>query len=139
LGEKGLGVRGLTDVAKRLKRHRHSAATEFARIQRATANEFACMVWQLLRNRGCCGEKFRREVAIEPFTVDFCCVALKLIVEVDGKDHFTNAGRTADRSRDQYLTELGYVVLRFPGYEVLRDSRSVYDQIAKTIAEIRGC
>jgi len=132
-------VRGLTDVAKRLKRHRNSAANEFARIQRATANEFACVVWQLLRNRGCCGEKFRREVVIEPFTVDFCCVALKLIVEVDGKDHFTDAGMAADHRRDQYLTERGYIVLRFPGYEVLRDSRSVYDQIAKTIGEIRGC
>jgi len=127
------------DVAKQLRRHRNSAATEFARIQRATANEFACLLWQLLRNRECCGKKFRREVVIDPFTVDFCCVDLKLIVEVDGKDHFTDEGMAADRRRDQYLTELGYAVLRFPGYEVLSDSRLVYDQIAKTIAEIRGC
>jgi very-short-patch-repair endonuclease len=34
------------------------------------------------------GQKFRREHPIGPYTVNFVCLALKLIVEVDGKDHF---------------------------------------------------
>jgi very-short-patch-repair endonuclease len=59
---------------------------------------------------------------IAPYTVDFCCVALKLIVEVDGEHHFTNEGMTRDRDRvrDRYLTELGYQVLRIPGYQVVQ-------------------
>ena len=32
-------------------------------------------------------EKFRREYPIPPYTADFCCVALKLIVELDGEHH----------------------------------------------------
>ena len=60
------------------------------------------------------------------YTVDFCGVALKLIVEVDGAHHFTDEGRKHDRARDQYLREHGYVVVRISGYEVLRtcDQRS---------------
>ena len=37
----------------------------------------------MLRNRRCRGEKFWREHVIAPYTVDFCCVSLKLVVEVD--------------------------------------------------------
>ncbi|GAA5506243.1 uncharacterized protein HI_1162 [Novipirellula caenicola] len=92
----------------------------------------------MVRNRRCCGEKFRREVVIEPYTVDFCCIALKLVVEVDGEHHFTDAGLASDRARDQYLMQLGYKVLRFPGYEVLRDPKAVRDRIAMTITEIRS-
>ena len=44
------------------------------------------------------------------YTVDFCCVALKLIVEVDGEHHFTKEGKLDDNGRDQYLRELGHLV-----------------------------
>jgi len=92
----------------------------------------------MLRNRRCCGEKFRREYSIAPYTVDFCCIALKLVVEVDGEHHFTDIGIASDRSRDQYLRQLGYTVLRIPGYQVLREPESVRNQVTKAIIEIRG-
>ena len=82
----------------------------------------------------CCGEKFRREHVIEPFTVDLCCVALKLIVEVDGEHHFTDEGLSRDRTRDRYLVELGYEVLRIRGYDVAQDPESVRARIVAAIA-----
>ena len=100
---------------------RDPEAIEFARHQRATANEFSQDVWQMLRNRRCRNQKFRREFPIPPYTVDFCCVALKLIVEVDGEHHQTDEGRQHDQRRDRYLAERGYQVVRIPGYEVLRN------------------
>ena len=72
---------------------RDPEAIEFARDQRATANEFARTVWQWVRNRQVCRQKFRREYLLPPYTADFCCVELKLILEVDGADHFTEAGQ----------------------------------------------
>ncbi len=60
-----------------------------------------------------------------PYTADFCCVALKLILEVDGEDHQTEDGRDRDRRRDHYLAERGYSVLRIPGYQVLQDTLGV--------------
>lgn len=80
-------------------RRRNPEATAFARDQRATAKEFARDVWQMVRNRRCRGEKFRRKYSIGPYTVDFGCVALKSIVEVDGEHHFQEKGRRQDPRR----------------------------------------
>jgi very-short-patch-repair endonuclease len=94
-------------------------AIEFARSQRATANEFAGTVWQWVRNRQIGNQKFPREYAIPPYTADFCCVELKLILEIDGADYLTEDGRQRDRVRDDFLNRHGYRVMRIPGYDVL--------------------
>ena len=120
------------------KRRRNPEATAFARDQRAMANEFARDVWQMVRNRRCRGEKFRREYTIGPYTVDFCCVAIKLILEVDGEHHFREQGRQRDRRRDQYLGDHGFEVLRIRGYEVLRDPLGVRQRIEDAIERRRG-
>ncbi|WP_407699867.1 endonuclease domain-containing protein [Stieleria sedimenti] len=114
---------------------RDPEAISFARDQRARGNEFARDVWQMLRNRRCRNQKFRREYAIPPYTVDFCCVALKLIVEVDGEPHQTNEGRQHDQRRDRYLAERGYHVVRVLGYEVLRNAVAVRRRIEQVIDE----
>ena len=85
-------------------------------------------MWHIVRNRGCCGEKLRREYAIGPYLVDFCCVTLKLTVEMDGAHHFTEEGKRRDARRDQYLREEGDVALRILGYDLLRDSLSVRER-----------
>ena len=110
-------------------------AIAFARDQRVRANEFARDVWQIVRNRGCRNQKFRREYPIPPYTADFCCVALKLIVEVDGEHHQTDEGREYDKRRDRYLTEQGYTLLRIPGYQVTQDPAKVRCLIENAIAE----
>ncbi|MBL8854721.1 MAG: DUF559 domain-containing protein [Planctomycetaceae bacterium] len=109
---------------------------EFARSQRAYANEFAANMWQQLRNRRCEGKKFRREYPIPPYTVDFCCVELKLIVEVDGKDHLTPLGESRDQRRDKYLKENGYRVLRIPGYQVMKNPAKVMEIIRSLVQEL---
>ena len=104
---------------------RRDTAIAFARDQRAVANEFAQGVWQIVRNRRCRNQNFRREYPIPPYTVDFCCVALKLILEVDGEHHQTEQGRDRDERRDRYLVEQGYALLRIPGYQVVQDPAGV--------------
>ncbi len=100
-----------------------------------SGNEFAQAVWQIVRNRRCRDQKFRREYPIPPYTADFCCVALKLIVEVDGEHHQTEEGRERDERRDRYLAERGYTLLRIPGYQVLRDPAGVRCLIETAIDE----
>ena len=126
-----------------MRKHSHSArhssrdpdAIAFARDQRVRANEFAHDVWQIVRNRGCRNQKFRREYPIPPYTADFCCVALKLIVEVDGEHHQTDEGRERDKCRDRYLAEQGYTLLRIPGYQVTQDPAGVRCLIERAIDE----
>ncbi|WP_145391816.1 DUF559 domain-containing protein [Stieleria neptunia] len=64
-------------MTKRRTRNRNPEAIELARNQRAIANEFANDVWQFVRDRRCCDEKFRRVYVIEPYLVDCCCTGLK--------------------------------------------------------------
>jgi very-short-patch-repair endonuclease len=104
---------------------RDPKAIAFARDQGSHANEFATVRWQIVRNRGCRNQKFRREFPIPPYTADFCCVALKLIIEVDGEQHQTEEGRERDERRDRYLAQRGYALPRIPGYEVLQDPAGV--------------
>ena len=116
-------------MRRRSGRARHSSrdpdAIAFARDQRVRDNEFARDAWQIVRDRGCRNQKFRREYPIPPYTADFCCVALNLIVEVDGEQHQTDEGRERDKRRDRYLAEQGYALLRIPGYQVTQDPASV--------------
>ena len=113
---------------------RDPEAIAFAREQRATANEFAQDLWQMVRNRRCLGYKFRREYPIPPYTVDFCCVELKLVLEVDGAHHLTEEGQQHDVRRDRFLAEKGHEVLRIRGYDVLNDSQNVRRRIEQAIA-----
>jgi very-short-patch-repair endonuclease len=110
-------------------------AIAFAREQRKTANEFAHTVWHWVRNRKIAKQKFRREVPIPPFTVDFCCLKLKLIIEVDGAPHLTTAGKAYDRRRDRWLSEQGYQVLRIPGFAVLKTPDKVHVAIRNAIKQ----
>jgi very-short-patch-repair endonuclease len=100
-------------------RARSPEAIEFARTERATANEFANTVWQWVRNRRIANQKLRREYPIPPYTADFCCVELKLILEIDGADHFTADRQQRDLVRDDFLASQGYRMVRIAGYDVL--------------------
>ena len=62
------------------------------------------------------GCKFRRQHSIGNFIVDFYCPKAKLIVEIDGSQHQEN--ERYDAKRTEYLTNLGYRVLRFWNNEV---------------------
>ena len=110
-------------------------AIQFARDQRTTANEFAQTVWQWIRNRQICGQKFRREYPVPPYTADFCCVELKLVLEIDGADHVTEEGQQRDRVRDEVLARQGFLVARIPGYDVLREPERVLAQIEECVRD----
>jgi len=126
-------------MRKRSRSARNSSrepdAIAFARDQRVRANEFARAVWQIVRNRGCRNQKFRREYPIPPSTADFCCLALKLIVEVDGEHQQTDEGREHDKRHDRSLAKQGYTLLRIPGYQVTQDPARVRCLIETAIDE----
>ncbi|TWT59253.1 endonuclease domain-containing protein [Allorhodopirellula solitaria] len=115
-----------------------SERIEFARRQRQTANEFARDVWELVRGRRVLGHKFRREHPVGPYTLDFVCLELMLDLEIDGKDHLTDAGKIRDHRRDAYLKSLGYEVLRINGYRVTQDVRSVREEIEAVVRRLRS-
>jgi very-short-patch-repair endonuclease len=81
-------------------------------------------LWRLLRDRRLNRLKFRRQVPVGPYIVDFLCVGAKLIVEADG---FQHAESRRDYVRDAYLESQGWKVLRFWNNEVLRNRQRVLE------------
>lgn len=89
-------------------------------------------LWVRLRNNQL-GVHFRREVPQGPYVCDFLCVSAKLIVEVDGSQHYTAKGKKHDEQRDSYLHEKGFDVLRFSDRDVLVNTDGVLQRIFEHI------
>ena len=72
-----------------------------------------------------------RQKVIGPYIVDFYCAKAKLVIEVDGSQHFEDAGMQTDQERDIYLDSLGLRVLRYSNYDVNRNFSGVCEDILK--------
>lgn len=81
--------------------------------------------WLMVKNKQLAGRRFRRQVDIGPYIVDFYCPAEQLVVELDGHHHFTQAGGQRDAHRDAWLLRQGLRVLRFENKLVLQDLEGV--------------
>ena len=73
-------------------------------------------LWQLLRGRRLTALKFRRQVPLGRYIVDFVCFEYHLVVEADGSQH---AESPRDLVRDAWLAGQGFKILRFWNHEIL--------------------
>ena len=62
--------------------------------------------------------KFYRQKVIENYIVDFYCSKAKLVIELDGSQHYEKAQSEYDQKRDRYLEGIGYKVLRYSNLDV---------------------
>jgi very-short-patch-repair endonuclease len=85
--------------------------TSRARQLRTRQTDAERKLWFLLRDRRLNGAKFRRQVPIDNYIVDFVCQESKLIVELDGGQHADQLAY--DTARSEWLAGVGYRVLRF--------------------------
>ena len=74
-------------------------------------------LWYYLRGKRFLGYKFKRQVPIGNYIVDFLCTDNKTIIEVDGVGHLESAQKQYDKKRDKYLTEKGYKIIRIGNNE----------------------
>src|SRR5947209_6693839 len=110
----------------------HSASSaDVARARRLRSNmtDAELRLWLLLRGEQLDGHRFRRQVPIGPYIVDFACLKQKLIVEIDGGQH--QAAAETDRKRTEWLQSRGYRVVRFWNTDVLKEGDAVADTIRK--------
>jgi very-short-patch-repair endonuclease len=103
----------------------------FAKALRAKATDAEIALWRLLRSRRLADMKFRRQVPIGPWILDFVSFEQRLVVEVDGGQHAENE---YDERRDNDLSERGFRVLRFWNNDILMQPQSVMELIVDVVA-----
>ncbi len=111
----GEGARSLVGVARKL---------------RATMTDAERKLWIALKDRRFAKYKFRRQVPIGPYVVDFVCFEARLVVEVDGGQH---AESVRDFERDQWLTRNEFRVLRFWNNDVLQNLEGVLTKLLEQL------
>jgi very-short-patch-repair endonuclease len=99
--------------------------------QRQTAAE--ARLWRVLRNGQLNGWKFRRQHPVGEAIADFACIAAKLVVEVDGATHATEAERLRDERRTEALMRCGFAVLRVHNVDVAENLEGVRETILAAI------
>ena len=79
--------------------------------------------------------QFRRQKAFGCYIVDFYCSSAKLVIEIDGAQHFSDEGKEWDKNRTAYLNSLGLRVIRFTNKQVNQE----FDAVCRAIdAAIEG-
>ncbi|MCR4304623.1 MAG: endonuclease domain-containing protein [Gallionella sp.] len=111
------------------------ALKQFSRALRSNMIDAELHLWQRLRNKQLCGMQFYRQKPLLSFIVDFYCPKAKLVIELDGAQHFENEHRIKDGERDAKLANIGIKVLRFDDRQALRECDAV---LAVIFAEVVG-
>ncbi|MEX2034427.1 MAG: endonuclease domain-containing protein [Xanthobacteraceae bacterium] len=103
---------------------------EQAKRLRKSMTDAERRLWYRLRAHRFEGCKFKRQVPIGPYIVDFACLNHGLVVELDGGQH---AESDRDLARDEFLSAKGFRVLRFWNNDALKNSGGVLDEIVKVL------
>ena len=77
--------------------------------------------------------KIYKQRIIGRFIVDFYCASARLVIEVDGSQHYESRGMAYDQERSAFLSAMGLAVLRFSNREIDRNFCGVCEQIDITI------
>lgn len=76
---------------------------------------------------------FNRQKVIGPYIVDFYCSAARLVIELDGSQHYEEAGIASDKERDDYLSGLELRVLRYSNADVNHNFNGVCEDIIRRL------
>ena len=87
------------------------------------------LLWSKIRGKQLKGYQFYRQKIIGNYIADFYCPKTKLVIEVDGGQHYSVEGKEKDRVRDDYMAEAGITILRFSDREVFEEIKAVLEKI----------
>ena len=108
----------------------------FARELRKNMTDAELHLWNRVRRKQLNGYQFYRQKNIGNYIVDFYCPAAKLIIELDGSQHYTEEGKEKDGIRDSCLAGLGFKVIRFTDREVFENTTGVLQRIFEYLQQI---
>ena len=113
-------------------KHNSNLTPHAQELRRNMTKEERRLWYEYLRNYP---YQFRRQVAFGNYILDFYCAAAKLAVELDGSQHYSEAGLRYDENRTAYLNGIGIRVIRFSNTDIMRNLAGVCETID---AQIHG-
>ena len=108
---------------------RNKRLKHVARSLRKNQTEAENRLWQYIRRKQIENRQFYRQTVIGNYIVDFYCPACRLVLEIDGSQHYTEEGLEKDKVRDSYLINLGLKVLRISAHDVMINIEGVVEVI----------
>ena len=107
-----------------------------ARQLRKNMTDAERLLWSKIRRKQICQYQFYRQKIIGNYIVDFYCPKARLVIEVDGGQHYSEEGVEFDKLRDEYLANLGLNVLRMSNMDILQNIDGtleyIYDYLKST-------
>jgi very-short-patch-repair endonuclease len=110
-------------------------ARKRARALRTNSTKAEQIIWRAVRAHRLLGVSFRRQAPIGPYIVDFVSHSAKLVIELDGGQHYEAGHEARDARRDNFLRSRGFRVLRFSNYEVMTNLEGVWTVIAAAVGK----
>lgn len=99
------------------------------KLLRLSQTPWESKLWYYLRGGRFLGLKFKRQVPMGKYIVDFCCQEMKLVIELDGGHHNERSNSSADLARQKYLEANGYKVLRFWNSDIDQNIEGILETI----------
>ncbi len=113
----------------------NSKNINFAKNMRSNMTKEEVKLWEIIRAKRFHGLKFKRQVLIGDYIVDFLCKEKMCIIEIDGGQHNDELNKQNDTIRTQYLESNGYKVLRFWNNEIWDNIEGVCKVLEKELVD----
>jgi very-short-patch-repair endonuclease len=117
----GLYFRKMVHYNKKLK--------TLARKLRKNMTDAEQLLWSKIRRKQIRQYQFYRQRIIRNYIVDFYCPKARLVIEIDGGQHYSEEGVELDKLRDKHLADLGLRVVRLSNMDVLQNIDGVLEYI----------
>ena len=118
-----------------MKRPPGKEALERQRRLRREPTEPEKKLWRHLRNRQVAGLKFRQQVWLGPYIVDFFCAEARLAIELDGETHIGPEAEAYDERRTAFIEAEGFRLRRFWNNDVMQNIEGVVQEIEAAALE----
>jgi very-short-patch-repair endonuclease len=102
---------------------------KYSRDLRKNMTDAERLLWLKIRGKQLRGYQFYRQKPIGNYILDFYCPKVKLVIEIDGGQHYSSEGKQKDEIRDNYMEQMGLKALRFSDIEVFKNLDEVIEVI----------
>ncbi len=109
---------------------------KYSRKLRKQMTDAELKFWGIVRKKQIENIQFLRQRPIGKYIVDFVSLSRKIIIEIDGSQHYEENHKLKDKQREIFLNKLGFSIIRFNDHEALTNIEGVRDELYQTIKSL---